>query len=44
VKGNTEKNSTLITENAQLAAKLKNLLEQYEVREQVKSLFTIMPY
>lgn len=31
---NSEKNNTLIQENAQLAAKLKNLLEQYELREQ----------
>ncbi|CAF0707688.1 unnamed protein product [Brachionus calyciflorus] len=31
---NSEKNGSLIQENANLAAKLKNLLEQYELREQ----------
>lgn len=32
---NSEKNSTLMQENAELSGKLKNLLEQYEVRENV---------
>ena len=34
VSENSEKNNNLIQENSQLAAKLKNLLEQYEIREQ----------
>ena len=33
---NTEKNNSLIQENVQLTNKLKSLLEQYEVREQVR--------
>lgn len=34
VSSNTEKNNGLIQENLQLTTKLKNLLEQYEAREQ----------
>jgi hypothetical protein len=34
VNNNTDKNNSLIQENVQLAGKLKNLLEQYETREQ----------
>jgi hypothetical protein len=34
VASNSEKNNTLIQENVQLTTKLKNLIDQYEVREQ----------
>lgn len=37
VGANSEKNSQLVVENGQLSAKLKNLIEQYEVREKVSS-------
>jgi hypothetical protein len=35
VASNSEKNNTLIQENVQLTTKLKNLIDQYELREQV---------
>ena len=35
VASNSEKNNLLMTENTQLTGKLKNLIEQYEVREKV---------
>lgn len=34
VASNSEKNNTLIQENVQLTTKLKNLIDQYEIREQ----------
>lgn len=42
VNANTEKNQTLIQENSQLAEKLKSLVDQYELREQVNNMKTLI--
>jgi hypothetical protein len=42
VGSNSEKNTQLLTENQQLTGKLKNLIEQYEVREKVRPNFKLL--